>query len=80
MKIGDKVKVTRLDNNDKSQTQLVIGDIGIIEDEDTDNQGDEWDIFFVRFTKDINESAVNLNEDGTYQMRFIQLEVIEAAP
>lgn len=77
LKIGDKVRIIRLDIADENQSNLKIGDIGTIEwMYETDYE--PFDCCHVRFPDSIIfTSSRNVNTDGTYVMYMNQLEAIE---
>lgn len=68
--IGDVVRIVKLDEFDKSDTNLIIGDIGVVKYIDG--------VIFVDFGRDISvgKYSANFEPDGTYQMSFHQLEVV----
>ena len=78
MKIGDKVRVTDLDYDERG-TGLKIGDIGEVSAEHAGNSGADSDLFKIRFEKQIPAGTTNLNDDGTYDMFRCQLELMEEA-
>lgn len=78
MKVGDKVKVIKLQEYDIEDTNLKVGDIGIITNE-FQAEDELYDrVFDVKFYIDLVcvIGCMNLNEDGSYNMYESQLEVI----
>ena len=78
MKKDDRVKVISLLCFDIANTDLKIGQEGIITDEKYYNSNGD-NVFDVKFDSIncITDVTSNFNEDGTYQMFGCQLEVIE---
>lgn len=74
LKIGDKVRIIRLELIDKESTNLQIGAIGTVEH----IYGREDEFCNIAFS-DVLEVTddTNLNPDGTYVMYTNQLKVIE---
>jgi len=78
MKIGDRIKVVELDENDED-TDLKVGDLGIIEKDFYLNDGSSDDVLYIRFDEGVKIKPLSecLKKDGTYTMNKFQLEVIE---
>lgn len=72
MKIGDKVKVIRLDAVDREDTNMEIGDIGIIVR--GSSHSNVLDIMFENELDILDDW--NVEEDGAYAMYRDQLEVV----
>lgn len=72
-KIGDIVRVIKLDEFDRVDTTLNMGDTGLI-------KNIEGRVAFVDFGRDIAVGVytANFEADGTYQMGFPQLELVES--
>ena len=89
MKIGDRVKVIVIDEYFDTDSNLEVGDIGTITneqfyteseyEEDPDLKDD--DCFGVKFDKEVIPGELcKLNPDGSYNMFRCQLEVIKEEP
>lgn len=75
MKAGDKVRVTKLLNVDRRDTNLQLGATGIISGEIDGSDG--WALYTVDFGQDfVSTEDANLTNDG-YYMFDDQLELVD---
>lgn len=77
-KVGDKVRIIRLEQCDRADTNLELGMEGIVSCVNDDNDASQFDLYGVRFSDEIDiHTKVNIEKDGSYAMYVCQLELVQ---